>query len=174
MEHSYEIRTTKQKDVRKILEIFNSARQYMRANNNWSQWGDNYPGERDILQDINQGHSFVGVDRDGEIFMTFALIIGEDPTYKIIRGGNWLNDEPYGNIHRIASSEKIPGVLEKACKYAFQNINNLRIDTHEDNRPMLNALGNLGFVKCGIINCRDGSPRIAFQKIGIINNTNGR
>lgn len=137
----------------------------MRANHNLSQWSDDYPGKADIMMDITSGHSYVGIDQEGEIVMTFAFIIGEDPTYKIIREGEWLNDEIYGTIHRIASNGKSRGVLKAACDFSFSKIDNIRIDTHEDNHPMLNALMNLDFKRCGIINCRDGSPRIAFQKI---------
>lgn len=136
----------------------------MRLNNNLSQWNDSYPGESDIIKDISKGVSYVGYDQESEIVMTFAFIKGEDPTYRIIYEGEWLNEEPYGTIHRIASNGKIREVLKSACDYCFQNTDNIRIDTHEDNKPMLRALQKLGFVRCGIISCRDGSPRIAFQK----------
>lgn len=162
--HKFQIRPGERKDIEEILEIFNSARKYMRANNNWSQWSDNYPGESDIEADIKNGNCFVGVDSDGRIFMTFAFILGEDPTYEIIKDGQWLNHKPYGTVHRIASNGKFSGVLQKACEFGFRKIDNIRIDTHEDNAPMLKALENLGFVECGVINCRDGSPRLAFQK----------
>ena len=152
------------RDIEEILNIFKSARQFMRTNNNFNQWNDDYPGEKDIITDIQNGNGYVGVDSTGEMVMTFALIFGEDPTYKIIKEGHWLNEDPYATIHRIASNGKTKGVLRKACDYGFQKIENIRIDTHIDNGPMLKALSDLGFVRCGIINCRDGSPRIAFQK----------
>lgn len=159
------IRESTVDDIPALIGIFSSARKYMRANNNFNQWNDAYPRETDILTDIAYGNSYVGTDAEGEIVMTFAFIKGEDPTYKIIFDGEWLNDQPYGTIHRIASNGKISGVLKAACEYCFKKTENIRIDTHEDNLPMLRALQNLGFQRCGIIHCRDGSPRIAFQKI---------
>lgn len=159
-----EIRKTTTKDIKNIIRIFDSARNYMRLNNNFTQWADNYPGERDIVNDILNGNSYVGCNKDGKIVMTFAFIKGEDPTYKNIYDGNWLNDNPYGTIHRIASNGNIPGILRMACDFCFKEVENIRIDTHEDNFPMLRALDNLGFIRCGTIICRDGSPRIAFQK----------
>ena len=159
-----EIRPARPEDMEDMLAIIESARNYMRATGNLSQWSDKYPGIEDIKRDIERNNCYVGVDDQGEIFMTFAFIPGEDPTYKIIKDGNWLNDKPYGTIHRIASNGKISRVLEKACDYCFKKTDNIRIDTHADNRPMLLALNRLGFKRCGIINCRDGSPRIAFQK----------
>ena len=159
------IRKSTIKDIDDILRIFELARKYMRLNNNYNQWNDNYPGESDILNDISNGVSYVGFDSDGNIIMTFAFIKGKDSTYKNIYEGNWLNNDDYGTIHRIASNGKVGGVLKAACDYCFSQTGNIRIDTHKDNYPMLRALNNLGFIRCGIINCRDGSPRIAFQKI---------
>ena len=147
-----------------MLEIFAKAKAFMRANNNSSQWADGYPDKEDILKDIKGGYSYVGEDETGELVMTFAFIEGEDPTYKEIEG-QWLNDEYYGTIHRIASNGKVRGVLKQACDFCFRKVDNLRIDTHKANTPMLNALQNLGFQRCGIIICRDGTPREAFQKL---------
>lgn len=165
MEPSIKIRKSTTEDLSQIIPIFESARTYMRLNGNLNQWSEGYPGERDIIEDISEGNSYIGIDLDGETVMTFAFIIGPDPTYKNIYEGNWLNNDEYGTIHRIASNGKVRGVLKAACDYGFQKVRNIRIDTHEANFPMLRALNDLGFVKCGIINCRDGSPRIAFQKV---------
>jgi hypothetical protein len=41
-------------------------------------------------------------------------MIGKDPTYAVIENGNWLNDEPYGVIHRIASNGR--------CTIITQNV----------------------------------------------------
>ena len=158
------IRKTTVDDIPFVLRVFESARNYMRLNNNHEQWSDGYPGEIDILKDISGGNSFVGLDPKGEIIMTFAFIKGEDPTYRNIYVGDWLNNDEYGTIHRIASNGKVGGVLKAACNFCFQKVDNIRIDTHQDNLPMISALDQLGFLRCGIINCRDGSPRIAFQK----------
>lgn len=151
-------------DIENILLIYDSPRKYMRANNNLFQWVNGYPNAEDIKIDIKNGNSYVGTDKEGNILMTFAFIKGDDPTYKIIKYGQWLNDEPYGTIHRIASNGKMRGVLNIACNYCFKEVDNIRIDTHKDNKPMLKALNDLGFRKCGEIICGDGTPRIAFQK----------
>ena len=158
------IRKGKEEDIDQLLKIFDSARKFMRVNNNFSQWSDTYPGRDDILSDMAKGNNYVGTDEEGEIVMTFTFILGEDPTYKIIKDGEWLNEDYYGTIHRMASNGKVSRVLQEACEYGFHLVKNIRIDTHEDNKPMQKALSRLGFIRCGIINCRDGSPRIAFQK----------
>ena len=65
-------------------------------------------------------------------------------------------------IHRIAS-DGAGGILNAAVEYGKQQIDYLRIDTHEDNRVMQHAVQKLGFRRCGLIYIADGSPRIAYD-----------
>jgi ribosomal protein S18 acetylase RimI-like enzyme len=46
-----------------------------------------------------------------------------------------------------------------------RGVNNIRVDTHNDNIAMQSLLNNLGFVFCGEITLLSGAPRIAFQKV---------
>ena len=39
----------------------------------------------------------------------------------------------------------------------------VRIDTHEDNKPMQGALKKFGFRECGVIHLERGAERIAFD-----------
>ena len=158
------IRQAKSGDVDEILRIYDSARRYMRSTGNQTQWINGYPSRDHVLADVTRGVAYVGEDREGHIFMAFAFIIGADPTYSLIEDGHWLNDRPYGTIHRLGSDGSHPGVLRRCVGFCFSKINNLRLDTHADNVPMLAALARLGFTRCGIIYCDDGSPRIAYQK----------
>lgn len=158
-----EIRLALRKDIDRLLEIFALARKFMRANGNMTQWDDSYPSREQIEVDIDNGQCFVGEDTAGKVVMTFVFIMGEDPTYKVIEG-QWINNEPYGTIHRIASDGSHSRIVERACDFGFGLTQNIRIDTHEDNHPMQNALNRMDFKKCGIIICRNGTPRIAFQK----------
>lgn len=136
----------------------------MRANGNNSQWTDGYPSDEVILSDMAAGNHYVGIDENGHIMFCFTFIIGNDSTYNFIEEGNWLNNEPYGTIHRIASAGICHDVLGRALEFCFKKIKNIRIDTHSDNTPMLTALQRNNFIRCGIIYIADGSPRIAFQK----------
>ena len=136
----------------------------MRATGNLTQWSDGYPSRTDVEADIAAGNLYVGEDAGG-IVMAFAFILGDDPTYRIIEHGAWLNDLPYGTIHRLGSNGRRRGILASCAEFCFGLTDNLRTDTHADNRPMLTAVSRAGFIRCGIIRCRDGSPRIAFQKM---------
>lgn len=158
------IRHASESDLDNIMPVYYLARKFMRRNGNMTQWGNGYPSREQILADIRSGVCYVGVDCDEKIAMVFAFIPGEDPTYSYIEDGCWLNDRPYATIHRIASSGLYGGMLRRCVDYCFRLIDNLRIDTHADNRPMQDALDRLGFTRCGIIHIADGTPRTAYQK----------
>jgi hypothetical protein len=89
---------------------------------------------------------------------------GKEPNYARIYEGQWLNDEPYGVVHRVASKTGKRGVASFCLNWCFEQCRNLRIDTHRDNIPMHNLLIMLGFVPCGIIYLENGDERIGYQK----------
>lgn len=152
-------------DIPNIMEVYESAKRFMRSRGNLTQWVGGYPSEEVIRKDIANGNHYVEVNMDdGAIDMVFSFIMGEDPTYVSIEGGEWLNDEPYGTIHRIASMGRHAGALKRCIEFCSDKINNIRIDTHCDNAPMLKAVSENGFIRCGIIHLADGSPRIAFHR----------
>lgn len=151
-------------DIDEIMSCYDTARDFMRLTGNLNQWINGYPSRKIIERDIEKGDNYVGVDDDGDIVMAFAFITGNDPTYYIIEQGQWLNDLPYGTIHRLGSTGKHKGILQSCVEYCLTKIDNLRLDTHEDNKVMQTAAERLGFKRCGIIYCDDGTPRIAYQK----------
>lgn len=159
------IRPVGLEDLPLVMEIYDYARAFMRANGNVTQWVNGYPSEELIRQEIQDGHSFVCTDGDGEIVGTFCFILGDDPTYRQIYDGAWLNDEPYGVIHRMGTNGKRKGIAEACLDWSFQHSDNIRVDTHRDNLVMQHILEKNGFKRCGIIYVRDGTERIAYQKI---------
>lgn len=168
-----EIRLATMDDVDVIMDIYDVARRTMRENGNHSQWVNGYPSRSDVAQDIGNAASFVvcerceddGAEGDEAIRGVFMFALGDDPTYAVIEDGAWLNDEPYGVIHRIASDGKARGIMKAAMEFALERTDNIRIDTHADNSIMQGALGKLGFARCGIIHIADGSPRVAFHLV---------
>ena len=157
------IRKTELKDLDEVMEIYEHGRQIMRNSGNLFQWRNDRPYREQIVSDIEKGNSYVAENEDG-LCGVFALIFGEDVTYGYIEG-SWLNDEPYGTIHRIATSGKEKGVLKAAVEYGFSQIDNIRIDTHHDNKIMQHLLDKRGFTQCGVIYLLDGDPRLAYQKV---------
>ena len=102
---------------------------------------------------------------EAEIAGVFMFEIGEDPTYNQIEDGAWLDDSPYGVIHRIAAQIGAKGVVREAMDYALTQIGHIRIDTHEDNKIMQHVLQKNGFRRCGVIYVYDGTPREAYEYI---------
>lgn len=159
------IRLSRTDDVPRILEIFEIAKQYMRAQGNLKQWGDGYPSSEVILRDISKGWSHVIENREGRVVATFCLMLSPEPTYCSIDGA-WLDDStPYGTIHRIASDGSQSGIFSLALNYCQSIVGNIRIDTHKDNQAMQKAVLREGFSRCGIIQLADGSLRTAYQKL---------
>jgi hypothetical protein len=145
------------------MEIYAYARRFMKENGNPSQWSDSRPSALTVASDIENHNCFV-ITQGKEICGVFAFIIGADPTYNVIENGSWLNDEPYGVIHRIASAGKCPGIMNFALDYCEAQIGNIRIDTHRDNMIMQHILERHDYIKCGTIYADDATPRIAYQK----------
>lgn len=160
---SISIRKSKPDDLDEIQRVYAYARQFMKKTGNPNQWKNTNPELSLILGDFENKTGYV-IENDGEICGVFAFLLGEDPTYGYIENGEWLNDEPYGTIHRIASDGTVSGIVKIATEYCEKIIRNIRIDTHEDNKVMQHVLNNLGFHRCGIIYLLNGEPRIAYQR----------
>lgn len=158
------IRQAKEEDLAEIFAIYEYARQFMRKTGNPTQWGTSRPSEAVIREDIAKKRNYVVEDGDG-IQGVFAFIQGVDPTYLHIEDGAWLNEEPYGTIHRIAGAGRKKGVFAEALAFCEAQCSNIRIDTHADNKVMQSVLARHGFVKCGRIYVDDGTARVAYQKV---------
>ncbi|MGP1459566.1 MAG: N-acetyltransferase [Treponema sp.] len=143
------IQPAKMSDIDPIMRIFECARRFMNESGNSRQWEADYPSKELLERDIQNGNLYTIAD-GREIHGVFALIAGIDPTYSSIDGA-WLNDEPYATIHRIASDGKIKGIFDTAVGYAKLLYENLRIDTHEDNKVMRRLIEKNNFQFCGTI-----------------------
>ena len=146
-----------------IMAVYDAARSFMAQTGNPDQWGTAYPSEEMIRQDIQNEKCYVNLDGE-KIRAVFYFAVEADPTYGYIEG-QWLNDEPYGVIHRIAVGENGKGVAAECFAFASERCENIRIDTHEKNIPMQRCLAKNGFTRCGIIYLENGDPRIAYQKV---------
>ena len=143
--------------------IYDEARKYMRKSGNLYQWPEEYPGVRDILDDIPEGTSYV-IEDAGEIVGVFHFHIGNDPTYMVINDGKWKNDDPYAVIHRVAVKYHGRGIADFIYSECYKIFPNLKIDTHRDNLPMQKSLLKNGFEYCGITHLLNGEERLAYQK----------
>ena len=158
-----EIVKAKKEQIDEILEIYASARRFMRENGNMEQWNGNYPSRELLEADVASEKLYLCVEGE-ELLGVFYFALEQDPTYAEIFDGAWLNDRPYGVIHRIAVAVHGKGVAKFCFDYAFSLCRNLKIDTHADNFPMQKSLLKNGFVRCGTIYLENGDPRIAYHK----------
>lgn len=158
------IRKTTHSDLDIVLRLYAQARKFMQEHGNPDQWGDHYPPREQIIKDIQKGNSYLCYEED-EILGVFYFATESDPDYAQISDGAWLNDQPYGVMHRVASPTGRRGVASFCLRWCLeQSGGNLRIDTHRDNIPMQNMLKKNGFHLCGIVHIRNGEERIAYQK----------
>jgi len=165
------IRKTTPHDLAIVMEIYAYAQAYMIENGNPNQWWTVHPPQALIEEDIRAGLSYVVTDDNpgnaNEVIAVFYFNVEEEPTYSKI-DGTWLNDCPYGVVHRIAKGARGKGVGAFVLNWCIAQHPNIRIDTHRDNAAMLRLLEKLGYTRCGIIWLDDlGDERIAFQKSGM-------
>lgn len=157
------IRLAQPRDLDAIEAVYAAARAYMAASGNPHQWGDSGYPHRDLLAaDIEKKRLYAITEKD-EIHGVFAFMLGDDPTYGYIEDGSWPNDKPYGTIHRIASDGQIKGMFTRAFDFCRERADEVRIDTHRDNKTMQHVVQKHGFKRCGIIYLENGDPRIAYQ-----------
>jgi len=163
------IRKSTAQDLEGMMAIYAHARAFMAAHGNPNQWGPTqWPPRALIKQDIHQGHSYVCCADGGRVVGTFFFIQGRDiePTYRAITDGAWMDDGPYGVVHRIATDGSTRGIGAFCLNWAFEQCGHLRIDTHGDNAVMQRLLGKLGFIHCGTIYVEeDDFPRLAYEKV---------
>lgn len=144
-----------------VMKIYDHARSFMAETGNPNQWYGGYPSEEIVKSDIAKKQLYILSDEDG-IEGVFVFFDGVEPDYLNIEG-KWLSDKPYLTVHRVASAGKKKGVLGEVISYCLQFGETIRIDTHEDNVIMQNALKKQGFKRCGIVHTESGT-RIGFQR----------
>lgn len=133
------------------------------------QWQDGYPNEQTIQNDLANGYGYVLVEND-RILAYAAIIFDVEPAYTDIEG-EWLTNDDYVVIHRVATSNEAIG--KGIATRLFQliedlamnsNVYSIKVDTNFDNAPMLKILDKLDYTYCGEVFFR-GSARKAFEKV---------
>ncbi len=159
------VRKATPEDLPRMGEVYACAREAMKRSGNPRQWGDTRPSPEAVAEDVARGNSYV-LEAGGRICGVFAFVLGDDPTYAVIEGGAWKSAAPYGTIHRLASDGTERGVFRACLDHCAGICPHIRIDTHRDNRIMQRLLAECGFARCGIIYVDDGTPRIAYERLG--------
>ncbi|HBI6990284.1 TPA: GNAT family N-acetyltransferase [Clostridium perfringens] len=165
-----EFRQAKISDLDQIVEIIELSKKYLKETK-VDQWQDGYPAKEDLRRDIESGNSYVLTNKD-EIVATTVISLDGESTYNSIFNGEWITNEEYIVMHRVAVHNKYKGkgifkeLIKEAESLALNNdIFSIKIDTHRDNVSMQRAVVKNNFKRCGIIYLGDGSERIAFEKV---------
>lgn len=158
-----EIRHATAGDMPALEALYAASRAFMAASGNPTQWGAREPSRAELEDDLKRSRLYVCEDA-GAIAAVFMFTTEGEPLYDTLEGGAWLNDAPYGVVHRIATGGARHGAGAFCLEWCFEQCGNLRIDTHCDNIPMQRLLKKLGFARCGVTRAPDGTPRLAFQK----------
>lgn len=166
------IRKARREDLPQIIEIYAYAREFMAGTGNPTQWGDGYPLPEQLEEDISLERLYVLCDKEDVPHGVFAFMLGDDPSYGVIDGA-WLNDAPYGTIHRLAGDGTVKGQFRACLDFCLTISPDIRADTHHNNKVMQHLLEKNGFVRCGEISLyekEDDPLRIAYQYQGKLEN----
>ncbi len=147
------IRLADKFDIPEILEIITDARKQIN-DLGFKQWTNDYPNAQTFINDIANKELYVE-DKSG-IIAVMALVKSINHDYDKI-DGNWLSNNKYYTIHRLAVKDGYKHLKVAQSLFAFaynealQAGVNLRIDTHPRNIPMLNLIKKMNYVYCGVI-----------------------
>lgn len=141
-------------DINELMNVYKYARIRMIEEGNLTQWDNEVIFKEELIHYINQGVLYK-VIKNNEIVGCFAYILGGDKAYNIING-KWLNNNEYITVHKIMSKYTKLGIGSFMINYVKQmmindNLNDIKIDTHKNNKTMNKFLVNNGFKYCGTI-----------------------
>lgn len=147
------------------MRLIDASRLTMRQSGNAKQWPDGYPSRAVVEDDVRRADCYLICAVDGLPVGSFVVREGPDPSYSRLYGGRWVDDErPYRVVHRLTSLPTAHGVFGAMMSFCRSLTDNLRMDTHRDNRVMQHLLLKHGFQYCGIIHLQsNGEERLAYQ-----------
>lgn len=143
-----QIRFATKEDLPRIDELFDGAREFMAKNGNPTQWTNGFPNSTTVEPFIAKGEAYVCFDdeKDNKVMAVYVLSSVE-PAYDQDTV-TWNSNQPFVVIHRLAS-ESGSGAGTFIFKKVMADHPYVRIDTHEDNKPMLHLMDKLGFMYTG-------------------------
>ena len=153
-------------DLNEILDIIKMGKE-LHMSLNLDQWNVNSPSDEEIINAIDK---FYCLKEDGVIKGVMTLNVGVDKDYDDIDGSWITNSTNYLTIHRLAVNKNYyhegigSKLMEYAINFAYRNqLDSVRIDTHNDNSRMKGLIFKYGFKECGRIKINKNLPRIGFE-----------
>ncbi len=155
---SYQVRKGEFKDLLGIIEVIKDAKELFRSSGS-TQWQDTdgYPSAKTFIKDLEENEVLVCTDGD-KIIGVLVVSFQEEECYKGIVQGQWLNDNHYAVIHRLAVKKEYyrQGVAKKLLDQAEyvvlkKGILDIKVDTHEQNSSMQHLLESYDYTYVGVI-----------------------
>lgn len=144
-------------DFDQIMAILKDGANQL-AEHGVDQWQGDYPSPDQIKEDIDHGFAYLAESADGQTVGAISIVEAPDHAYDNLQG-EWLKDtQNYVVIHRVAIHSDHAGhgyatkLLTEVINYIRdhrQDIDSIRIDTHEDNQAMQHLIDKMGFTKVG-------------------------
>ena len=163
------LRLATEDDIDSIYEIIEEVKIYLK-NEEINQWQNGYPDRNTIKNDVDnkKGHLILV---DEKIAGYICIDFDGEPGYEEIVG-NWLTNQKYVVIHRMAIKKEFRGngisydVFKLVENIAEERgISSIKIDTDVSNKRMQHLLNKLNYTYCGTIISTDGGERLAYEKI---------
>lgn len=195
--NGYRLRPATMDEIPVIWEIILQAKAQMYREGK-HQWDENYPTVPILENDVRRGWGYVLVpekdtpvqnvydeatpffnDHTGtdngtsrqDIIAYGAVVFDGEPAYKGLWDGQWLSEQPYVVLHRLAVADrwKRQGMavryMQAVCDLALsRGIRSFKVDTNYDNFYMQRVFSRLGFTYCGRIRY-DAGERMAYEKL---------
>ncbi len=143
--------------------------QALMAQRGIDQWQDGYPNREVIAEDIAKSRGYI-LECNHDIAAYAAIVTDGEAAYDALEGGAWLQHDRYFTVHRMCVANEFRGrnvgeqYFSHIEKFTLaQGVKAVRVDTHPDNRVMLNLLNRLGFSYCGMVYY--SALRVAFEKV---------
>ncbi|MGR8809736.1 GNAT family N-acetyltransferase [Leuconostoc citreum] len=152
---SIRVRKATISDLEDVIAVVINAKNFLKKQN-INQWQTNYPNEQLLNEDINSGNGWV-ITVDDQVAGYAAVVFGEEKYYKNNRVPEWNNEEAtHYSIHRFAISNNFRGqnLSQQFITSIFnfvesENVRDVRIETHPDNRVMQKVIEKNGFIRKG-------------------------
>lgn len=153
------IEKAKLSDYERIIDILKDGRNQL-AEKGIDQWQGDYPNPQHVKEDVKNGFAYLVHSDDDETVGTFTILPAPDHAYDELDGDWLLDTDKYLTIHRVAihSDHAGQGYASKLFKAVIDHVKNhrddidsLRIDTHEDNHAMQHLITKSGFKRVGTL-----------------------
>lgn len=141
------IRKAIEKDKKQIKSIRPLVVKYM-ADNNLTQWDDEYPSDEILMQDLDRGEMYAALI-DDEVVAYVTVNSDIPPEYNEVA----LEFSPKMCVHRLSVNPKFAkkGIATKIMEYVhsdlkIQGYESICLDTCEDNPGALKLYDRLGYI----------------------------